>query len=160
MIILKLYIIIIKRIVFFLLFIISYSLFYLSLEKCYNGEDVCCLRINWIKRKIIEEVISCFILIILVELMIYEIISKLNLIHIFFFFIIFYKYSHGMDFHDHGYFNLIGYFIIFIIMFLVLLIFNVILNCIIKKYFSFIKISIIFFFFIFNYNFFFKSHKL
>ena len=31
-------------------------------------------------------------------------------------------------------------------MFLVLLIFNVILNCIIKKYFSFIKISIIFFF--------------
>ena len=54
-----------KKFIFFLLFLISYSLFYFSLEKCYEGEDICCTKINWMEKKIIEEAISCFIFILI-----------------------------------------------------------------------------------------------
>ena len=112
------------------------------MEKCYDGEDICCIKINWIKKKILEIVISCFILIILLELMILKVISKLNLIHVFISFLFFFKYSHGMEFHDHGFFNLIGYFIIFIIMFVGLLILYVLFYFIKKNYLIFIEVFI------------------
>ena len=72
----------------------------------------------WIKKKIIEEVLSCLIISLLIELMFYNIISKLNAFHIFIAYIYLYKYSHGLDFDDHGYFNFTGLFIlVFIILF-------------------------------------------
>ena len=42
------------------------------------------------------------------ELMIQKIISKFHLIHIIAMFSVFFVYSHGLDFDDHGFFNLLG----------------------------------------------------
>jgi hypothetical protein len=106
------------------LFLISYYLYYLSLEKCFEGEDECCKKINWIHIKLVEEILSCFILSLLIELIFYKIISKLHLIHFTIIFIFFYKYSHGLDFNDHGYFNILGFFILLIIILVCLLPFN------------------------------------
>ena len=32
-----------------LLFSVSYYFYYLSLEKCFDGEDICCKKFDWIK---------------------------------------------------------------------------------------------------------------
>jgi hypothetical protein len=69
------------NIVIFILFILSYYLFFLSLEKCYEGVDICCKKFRWIKVKLVEESISCVITIILLELIILKKVSKLHLIH-------------------------------------------------------------------------------
>ena len=101
-----------KRYFYLFYFIFSYFLFYLSLEKCLDGTAECCRKEFWIKMKITEEIISCLIISLLIELIFYKIISKFHLIHFFIVFLYFYKYSHGMDFDDHGYFNIVGLFII------------------------------------------------
>lgn len=99
-----------------ILFISSYYLYYLSLEKCLDGFDICGKKKKWIFRKVIEAFISYIILSIIIELIIYKIISKFHLVHILIIYTYFYKMSHGLDFHDHGYFNfLCGITIIFII---------------------------------------------
>ena len=103
---------ILKNFICFILFIVSYYLYYLSLEKCYEGNDGCTKKMKWIANKVIEELVSCIFVSLLIELMFYKIISKLHLIHFVLTFAIFYKYSHGMDFDNHGYFNFILYFII------------------------------------------------
>ena len=102
---------------FIFLFLFSYYLFFLSLEKCFEGWDECCIKVFWIKRKLIQAVLSSFLISLLLELIILNILSKYNLIHIFIALIIFYQYSHGKDFNDHGYYNLIGSFIIILINF-------------------------------------------
>ena len=43
----------------FAIFFISYYLYYLSLEKCYEGADVCCKKLKWIKKKLTQELASC-----------------------------------------------------------------------------------------------------
>ena len=53
--------------------------------------------------KIKEGIYSCILMEIMIQLMIFKIISKKNL---------FLLYSHGFYFHDHGFFNLFFYFII------------------------------------------------
>ena len=60
------------------------------------------------KKKIIEVVIFCLIILVLIELIFYRIISVLNLIHLSLFYILIYLYSHGIDFEDHGYYNFVG----------------------------------------------------
>jgi len=62
--------------------------------------------------KIKEGIYSCILMEIMIQLMIFKIISKKNLIHIIILFIVFLLYSHGFYFHDHGFFNLFFYFII------------------------------------------------
>ena len=104
---------------------LSYYLYYLSLEKCFEGFDECGIKLKWIKKKIIEEILSCLITSILIELMIYNLISKFHLIHFFIIFMLFYEYSHGMDFHDHGYFNIQGFIILFFGILIFLIPFNV-----------------------------------
>ena len=52
---------IIKNNKYLLSYLISYLLYFLSLEKCYEGEDVCCMKIYWIIVKIVELMISCLI---------------------------------------------------------------------------------------------------
>ena len=91
-----------------ILFIISYYLYYLSLEKCYAGFDVCADRTTWISIKLSQLISSSLIMAILIEGMFYKKVSKLNLLHIIFFYYYFYKCSHGLDFHDHGFFNFAG----------------------------------------------------
>ena len=103
---------IIKHFTCFILFSVSYYFYYSSLERCYEGNDGCGKKMKWITIKVIHLIISSFIMSILLELMFYKIISKLHLIHFALVFFIFYNISHGMDFDDHGYFNLLAYFIL------------------------------------------------
>ena len=114
-------------------FILSYLLYYKSLESCTKGEDICTRMIGWIKSKIIEALFSLLIMLILFELIIYKIISRIHLIHMIFSFIFFYLYSHGLDFEDHGLYNLRGYFILFIIFVLMILPINALIYLIKKK---------------------------
>ena len=122
------------------LFLLSYFLFYLSLEKCFEGEDICCMKFKWMKKKIIEESISIILVVILFQLMIRSIISKLHLIHFSIAFILFYVYSHGITFDDHGLYNIKFYFTIIIPIFIFIYII---------KYLLFIKNKKIIFIYIF-----------
>ena len=84
-----------KKYFFFLFytfsFLISYILYYLSLEKCMKGQIECSKMNKWIKKKLSESICCSFILSFLIELMILKLLSKKNLIHIFivFFFFIY-----------------------------------------------------------------------
>ena len=117
-----------------LLFILSYYFYYLSLEKCLEGEDVCSKKMDWIQLKLTQLIISLIISVLLMALMIYNIISKLHLIHFIATFILFYKYSHSTFFHDHGIFNIIGYFFILSISIIIIFISKLILIIIKVKY--------------------------
>ena len=129
----------------YLLFFLSYSLYYKSLEKCTKGQDMCTRMINWIKVKIAQLIFSCLIMVVLFELIIYKKISQMHLIHMIFSFILFYSYSHGLNFEDHGLYNFKGYFILFIILFLIFLPINLFIYLIKKqKIVNIIKFIIIF----------------
>ena len=97
-------------------FIFIYFLYLFSLEGCYEGEDICSTKIIWITSKIVEEIISCLIMEIMLELIIFKIISRLHLIHILIVFPLFFYYSHGVVFDNHGYFNFIYYFILLLLL--------------------------------------------
>ena len=96
-------------------FLAAYILYILSLERCFEGEDVCSARIYWIFRKVIEEILSCFILSIMIQVIIFGKISRFHLIHMVLIFLLLLGYSHGELFHDHGYLNFIFYFLILFI---------------------------------------------
>ena len=98
----------------FILFFLSYFFFFLSLERCLEGEDNCCMKFTWMIIKVIEESISCILTIILFEFMILNKISKLHLLHFIIVYFCFYLYSNGIDFDDHGYYNIKYFFIIVI----------------------------------------------
>ena len=102
------------------LFILSYYLFFLSLEKCYDGESICCRKFRWMKKKVI---ISCILLIISLELILLKKSTKFHLIHFIIFFILFYYYSHGIDFDDHGYYNIKYFFVILILLNIIIYLF-------------------------------------
>ena len=97
------------------------------MEKCTEGLDECPRKLNWIKMKLKEVIFSCLIMVILFELILYKILSRLHLIHIIFSFIFFYLYSHGLDFEDHGFFNFKAFFIFFIIFFIIFLQINLLI---------------------------------
>ena len=94
------------------IFLLIYLFYYLSLEKCLEGEGKCSDKIDWIMKKIKEEIYSCILMEIMIQLMIFKIISKKHLIHIIILFIILFLYSHGFYFHDHGLFNFFFYVVI------------------------------------------------
>ena len=131
------------------LFITSYYFYYLSLEKCFDGVDKCTSRLNWIKLKIIQLIISTFIIIILMLSIINKIISKFHLLHFSLAFVIFYFYSHSSYYEDHGGFNLIGLFVTLFIALILFLIAKVIVRIFKIKYKY--KVSLIIFL-IFSYN--------
>ena len=89
-------------------FICIYYLYYLSLEKCFAGHARCSKKSAWIQKKLNEGLLCSFLLLFMCELMIQKIISKLHLMHLIVIFISFYIYSHGLEFYDHGLFNLFG----------------------------------------------------
>ena len=72
----------IKKFCVFTIFGLCYLMYFLSLESCYLGEGLCSSNFKWIKRKVIEEIISCVLLAIILELMFFKVISKYHLIHI------------------------------------------------------------------------------
>ena len=103
-----------KNFLVFITFFLSYFFFFLSLEKCTQGEDICCGRVSWMKKKVFEESISCIFTIILLQLIIVKKISKLHLFHFIMTYTLFFIYSHGIDFDNHGYYNIKYFFIIVI----------------------------------------------
>ena len=113
-----------KDLFILILFIISYFYYFLSLEKCLDGDDVCCAKIKWIQKKIIELIISCLLISFLLHFIILKQITKIHLIHTFFVFSLCYKYSHGYNFNDHGYYNVIGYIFLLIIFSLLIYLFR------------------------------------
>jgi hypothetical protein len=115
------------------LLILSYYLYNLSLEKCFDGFDVCGTRNKWISLKLSQALISIFILTLLFEAMIYKIVPKINFLHTILFYFFIYKYSHGLDFHDHGFYNFFGCLSIFIAFLIIIVPFNIFLFLIKKK---------------------------
>ncbi len=73
-----------KKIIFklsnfvYIIFFISYYLYYLALEKCMQGIFECGKKIEWINRKLTQAVLSSVIIGILLELMILGLITKLH----------------------------------------------------------------------------------
>ena len=108
----------------------------------YQGEDVCCLKLSWIKRKVIEESISCIITIILLELIILNKISKFHFFHFITTYFLLYSYSNGITFDDHGYYN-IKYFFVIVIFFLLIIFFSKCLLSIKNK--KILSLNILFF---------------
>ena len=123
-------------------YLISYFLFFLSLEKCYEGADACSIKKNWIIAKIVELTISCLILVYLLELIIIKFSSKLNLIHIFIVFLLFYKYNHGYQFDDHGFFNFAAYCLLLVIFLTIFYIFKGLFYLFKKNNYSFLIICL------------------
>lgn len=119
------------HILIYIFFFMSYLLYFLSLEKCNLGIGGCSREVMWMITKIIELIISCIIMSILIELIFFKLITKLHLLHIIIIFYFFYKYSHGIDFKNHGLFNFIGYFSLLIIILLFLIPLNLFI-CVMK----------------------------
>ena len=117
----------------FIIFILIYFFYILSLEGCYEGEDRCSIKIKWIYLKIIEELVSCIFLVIAFQLMLFQLISRLHLIHLVIIFPLFYAYSHGLEFHDHGFFNFFYFFVVFALLMLIVQPLTIIIYCIKKK---------------------------
>ena len=113
-----------------IIFIISYFLYFFSLEGCYEGENVCSTKKIWITHKILEEVISCILIEIMLELIIFKIISSLHFIHIIIYFFSCLYYSHGKIFDNHGYYNFIYFFILLLLLTIILLPFFLMFYCI------------------------------
>ena len=106
----------VKYFIIFLTFLVIYFLYFKSLEICLDGIAKCSHKYSWIERKIEEEIISCILMEIMLQLMILRILSKKNLIHIIIILITFFKYSHGQNFYDHGYYNFFFYIFLLSIM--------------------------------------------
>ena len=124
------------------IFFISYIFYFLSLEGCYEGEDLCSIDQFWMIRFIIELVISIIINVVMFTLIIYNKVSALNLIHFIIVFIFFYQYSHETLSDDHGYYNFVGFFSLLWILILIELIIHGIIFLIRSKYRNFIFIVI------------------
>ena len=120
-----------KNVLVLSFFFLNYVLFFLSLEKCYEGEDICCTKKEWMKKKIFEESLSIIISIVLFKLMFLKIISKFHFIHFSIVFLSYYLYSHDIKFEDHGLYNIKFYFIILIPNLILLFVFKYFLS--IKK---------------------------
>ena len=137
-----------------ILFFSAYCLYFLSLEGCYEGVDLCPRRMNWIVLKVSELIISCIILTSMILLILHKKLSKLNFLHIIIIFSFFFLYSHGLDFHDHGLFNIIFYYALMAILIVFILPFNLLFFFFKKKnkiiiFFIFIIIGIFIFFILF-----------
>ena len=132
-----------KNTIISFVFFLIYLLYFLSLEKCTEGTEKCAIKYGWIHKKVKEEIISCIFLVITIQLMICKIISKKHLIHVLFIFILLFLYSHGMEFYDHGYFNLFYFFVFLFILTFFLLPLDCILFCKNKK--NILKVVIAYF---------------
>ena len=122
-----------KELIGLLLFLITYLYYYLSLEACVKGESVCSIQLEWQMTKILQEFKSCLLMVFILELIFYKLFSKLHLIHFLVIFSLFYIYSHGIEFEDHGFYNFIYYFIIITLIIILIIPFNFLFYIIKKK---------------------------
>ena len=104
-----------SKIITITLFVIAYVLYYLSLEKCFDGEELCGNNMKWIYTKLFELILSCELISFLFGIIIFNYASKRHLIHLFATFLLFYHYSHGFYFYDHGMYNFIFFVLLFIV---------------------------------------------
>jgi hypothetical protein len=102
------------------------------------------------KRKVIEELISLILTIILLELIILKKISKLHFVHFIIVYISFYIYSNGIDFDDHGYYNLKYFFLILIFFLFLISLLNRLFSVKNKKIIALYILSSLIFFFSFR----------
>lgn len=100
-----------NEIISIILFMISYFFYFLSLKRCYDGEDTCPSNTSWITFIIVTCSISIVLNVVLFALMIYNKISSLNLIHFIIAYILFNVYSHDASSEDHGYYNFVAFFL-------------------------------------------------
>ena len=137
-----------------IIYFISYCFYFLSLKRCFEGEDICTSKLGWIIIAIIELIISLIINAVLFILMIYNKVSPLNLIHFIIVFILFYQYSNDTISEDHGYYNFVAFFsLLWLIILLELLIHGIIILIKSKyKYFIFVFISLFIILFIIIYQ--------
>ena len=98
-----------------ILFVISYILYFLSLEKCLDGEEICGNNMRWIYKKLVELIVSCELLSFLFATIVFNYSSKLHLIHLIVIFSLFYFYSHGFFFFDHGFYNFAFFIFLFVL---------------------------------------------
>ena len=109
-----------------ILFAISYYIYYLSLEPCYKGEDLCGNNMKWIYKKVFQLLLSSEIIsLLLVKILCYKS-SNLHLIHLLFIFSLFYLYSNNYFFYNHGMYNLIFFFFFLLLNLFILFIFKAI----------------------------------
>ena len=126
--------IIIKSILFvyrywtFIIFLIAYFLYYLSLEGCLDGEELCGNNMKWIYKKLRELIISCELISFLFLSIVFNYSSKLHLIHIFIIFALFFLYSHELYFYDHGMYNFIFFVLLFIVNVFIILLFKFLIS--------------------------------
>ena len=105
----------------FILFLIAYIFYYLSLEKCFDGEELCGNNMKWIYKKVFELILSCEIISFLLATIIFNHSSKLHLIHLFVIFSLFFLYSHDFYFYNHGMYNFVVFVLLFILNILIIL---------------------------------------
>ena len=114
------------------LYLIAYIFYYLSLEKCLEGEELCGNNMTWIYKKLVELIISCEIISFLIGKMIFNYSSKLHLMHLFLIFSLFILYSHDFFFWNHGMYNLIFFVLLFFLNICIILFFKFII-CLIRN---------------------------
>ena len=100
----------------FILFLIAYAFYFLSLEPCFEGEELCGNNMKWIYKKLVELILSCEFISFLIGKIIFKYSSKLHIIHLVLIFSLFTYNNHDFAFWNHGMYNLI--------LFLLLLFFN------------------------------------
>ena len=80
------------------LYIIAYLLYYLSLESCLEGEELCGNNMTWIYKKLVELILSCELISFLMSKIIFNYSSKLHIIHLIAIFSLFAIYCHDFFF--------------------------------------------------------------
>ena len=109
------------------IFLIAYIFYFFSLEKCFLGSDICGNKKSWIKRKLIQVIISEKLIYFLFIRIISKKISKFHLIHFILIFLFFYFYSHHYIFEDHGMYNLIMFFLLLFMNFISYFLFKILI---------------------------------
>ena len=140
----------------FILFLFAYSLYFLSLEPCLEGEELCGNNMEWIYKKLSELILSCELISFLIGKIIFNYSSKLHLIHLVLIFWLFTYKDHDFFFWNHGMYNLIFFLLLFFFNLFIILFFKfaICLYKIQKRIYIIHKLTIIFLFFlIYNFKF-------
>jgi hypothetical protein len=135
----------------FILSIFSYLIYFLSLEKCLDGEELCGNNMKWIYTKVFEIILSCEIVAFLIIKILFYKSSKLHFLHLILIFYLLYLYSHGFYFFNHGKYNMILFLVLLFLNLIIILLFKAIIYVfrIKNKIDRVLKLFIIFFFFSF-----------
>lgn len=110
-----------------ILFIISYYIYHLSLEPCFEGEEICGNNMKWIYKKVFQIILASELISFLFIKILLKRISNFHFIHIVIIISLFYYQSHDYFFANHGMYNLIVFAIILIINILIIIAFKTII---------------------------------